>query len=69
MNADDPRTSAAKTGAKRGAVAGLALAQIYLSRHSPLGFYTGSIPLVFLVTIGPGTAIGAAIGWWAATVD
>ncbi|HWB45421.1 MAG TPA: hypothetical protein VG900_08290 [Hyphomicrobiaceae bacterium] len=69
MPSDDPRTVAAKKGAKWGAVAGLALAQIYISHNSPLGFYTGSLPIVFLLCIGSGVAIGAAIGRWAATID
>jgi len=46
-----------------GAVAGLVVAQVFIRRNSPLGFYTGNMLLVFAVCIGLGTVAGAGIGW------
>lgn len=60
------RKAAAAKGAKYGLVAGLIIAQGVISVNSPLGFYNGPILLVFGLWLGTGSAIGAAIGWWAA---
>ena len=51
-----------KRGWKVGTVVGLLLAQFYFPSHSPLGFYTGSILLVFELIVPPCAALGAAIG-------
>jgi len=51
-----------KWGWRTGGIAGLFLAQHYIAEHSPLGFYTGSVALVF-ETFGPlFAAIGGVIG-------
>jgi hypothetical protein len=60
------RKAAAAKGAKYGLVAGLLISQAIIGLNSPLGFYTGSLVLVFGFWLGIGAAIGAAIGWWAA---
>jgi hypothetical protein len=46
-----------------GAVAGFVVAQVFIRRNSPLGFYGGNMLLVFAVCIGLGAAAGAGIGW------
>ena len=51
-----------KWGWKAGTVAGLVLAQHYIATHSPLGFYTGSIALVFELFVPLCAALGAGIG-------
>ncbi len=50
-----------RKGAKWGALAGLMVAQLHIRNNSPLGFYTGSMMLVFAICIGLGAAIGAGI--------
>jgi hypothetical protein len=54
-------------GWRTGGVVGILLARHYISANSPLGFYTGSIALVF-ETIAPFfAALGGAIGFALAT--
>ena len=50
-------------GAKWGMIVGFVIAQIFINTHSPLGFYTGNMGLVFLTCIGLGTGIGALFAW------
>lgn len=50
-------------GAKWGAVVGFVIGSLYMGENSPLGFYTGSVGLVFVTCIGIGTAIGAGLVW------
>jgi hypothetical protein len=52
-----------KWGWKAGTVAGLGLGQNYIATHSPLGFYTGSITLVFESFVPLCAALGAGVGW------
>jgi hypothetical protein len=58
---------AVKWGWKAGTVAGIGLGQYYIANNSPLGFYTGSIVLVFELIVplcaGVGACLGAGIGW------
>jgi len=51
-----------RQGAKWGSIAGFAIANTYLAANSPLGFYTGSVMLVFGVGIGGGLLAGLTIG-------
>jgi hypothetical protein len=50
-------------GWKAGTVAGIFLGQYYIQTHSPLGFYTGSIVLVFVLIVPLCAGLGAGIGW------
>jgi len=50
-------------GWKAGTVAGIGLGQYYITNNSPLGFYTGSIVLVFELAVPLCAGLGAAIGW------
>jgi hypothetical protein len=52
-----------KWGWKAGTVVGLGLAQSYIATNSPLGFYTGSIALVFELFVPFFAALGGGIGW------
>jgi len=54
---------AVKWGWKVGTVAGIFLGQYYIQTHSPLGFYTGSIVLVFELAVPLCAGLGAGIGW------
>jgi hypothetical protein len=54
---------AVKWGWKAGTVAGIFLGQYYIQTHSPLGFYTGSIVLVFVLIVPICAGLGAGIGW------
>jgi hypothetical protein len=63
------RTTAAKAlfrGGNWGMAAGLAVATLYTSSHSPLGFYTGNLILVLACGCGLGYALGAFAGWLSA---
>jgi hypothetical protein len=51
-------------GWKIGTVVGLLLASQYLRGNSPLGFYTGSIALVYELFVPICAFIGAGIGWY-----
>src|ERR1700683_4879229 len=52
-----------KWGWKAGTVTGLGLGQNYISTHSPLGFYTGSVAAVFEVFVPFCATLGGGIGW------
>ena len=52
-----------RKGAKWGMIVGFVIAQIFINTHSPLGFYTGNMGLVYLTCIGLGTGIGALFAW------
>ena len=54
---------AVKWGWKAGTVAGIFLGQSYITSNSPLGFYTGSIVLVFVSIVPLCAGLGAGIGW------
>ena len=54
---------AVKWGWKAGTVAGIFLGQYYITSNSPLGFYTGSIVLVFVSIVPLCAGLGAGIGW------
>jgi hypothetical protein len=56
-------TSVVGKGAKWGMIVGFVIAQIFISTHSPLGFYTGNMGLVYLTCIGLATGIGALFAW------
>lgn len=51
-----------RQGAKWGSIAGFAIANVFLASNSPLGFYTGSVMLVFGVGIGGGLLAGLTAG-------
>jgi hypothetical protein len=53
-----------KWGWKAGTVAGIGLGQTWISTHSPLGFYTGSVALVFELYVPFFAVLGAGIGWF-----
>jgi hypothetical protein len=50
-------------GWKAGTVAGIFLGQYYITSNSPLGFYTGSVVLVFELFVPFFAGLGAGIGW------
>lgn len=60
---DGPAIKAATKGATWGAVAGLVAAKLYLSAHSPLGFYGGDAGVMVITWTGVGAILGAAAGW------
>jgi len=49
-------------GWRTGGIVGLFLAQSYIASNSPLGFYTGSIALVFELIAPACAAVGGGIG-------
>lgn len=51
-----------KWGWRAGTVVGIGLGQNYIATHSPLGFYTGSIALVFELYVPLFAVLGAGIG-------
>jgi hypothetical protein len=51
-----------KWGWKVGTVTGLIVAQQYIASHSPAGFFTGSIALVFELLVPLFAVLGAGIG-------
>jgi hypothetical protein len=58
-----PNRRAVKWGWKAGTVAGILLGNYYIRTHSPLGFYTGSVVLVFELYVPFFAGLGAGIGW------
>jgi len=64
---DDPRRAAVKTGARRGAIAGLGVGLLYVSSQSvdtPVGaIYVDNIYLALGIPAFVGAALGAAVGW------
>jgi hypothetical protein len=52
-----------RRGAKWGMIVGFVIASYHISSNSPLGFYTGSVALVFGFCIGGGILAGLCIGW------
>lgn len=60
---DSPTSNAMAKGAKWAAIAGFVIAQWYMDRNSPLGFYGRNVLAVFAVCIGICTCIGAGIAW------
>lgn len=52
-----------RRGAKWGFFAGWLIAMYIIQSDSPLGFYTGSAALVFIVWMGLGLLAGLTIGW------
>ena len=61
----DKTFAVVRKGAKWGMIVGFVIAQIFISTHSPLGFYTGNMGLVYLTCIGLGTGVGALFAWLA----
>jgi hypothetical protein len=51
-----------KWGWRTGGIAGIALARSYIANNSPLGFYSGSIALVFELIVPLTAALGGGIG-------
>ena len=51
-----------RRGAKWGSLAGFMIANMVLASNSPLGFYSGSVMLVFGVCVGGGLLAGLTIG-------
>jgi hypothetical protein len=54
---------AVKWGWKAGTVAGIFLGQYIITSNSPLGFYTGSIVLVYELIVPLCAGLGAGAGW------
>lgn len=53
-----------RTGAKWGAGIGLVIALLHMSANQVMGFYPGSVMLLYLVCIGGGVFLGVTYGWY-----
>jgi hypothetical protein len=51
-----------RQGAKWGTIAGFMMASVVMGANSPLGFYSGSVTLLFIVFIGGGLLGGLTLG-------
>ena len=52
-----------RTGAKWGSIAGFVCANLIIAGNSPMGFYNGSVFLLFGGCIGVGLLAGLTWGW------